>query len=172
MNLIIIKKLVLVCLVAINLTLCAAGINIKSIYNFAGYKAIICNRLGCTSISPHSKKMLHSSFGIPFISIKRNLKQFVKDIPFVPSNALKITVQKGVFYIWRNESGVVCAPDPKNPEALAMWKLKILLDKKMSKNTHSSALALEIYNDGNLEVKQHPDLPKGKATCLKDINQI
>jgi len=120
---------------------------------------IISNNLKCASIAPQSIKKFSSSFNIPFVSIKQNLKEFVKDIPFIPVDALKISTQVGVFFIWRNESGVVYAPDPSNPEAVIAWKLKILLDKKNNKNVKLNNLDLKVDKDGNIEMDQRVDLP-------------
>lgn len=142
--------------------------SIKSIVNLAGSKMIICSKLKCASICPNSTKEFSSSFIIPYISIKRHLKEFVRDIPFVPSNALKLSFHSGAFCIWRNESGVVYAPDPSNPEAVIAWKLKILLDKKNNKNVNLSNLALEIDKNGNLAMKQRLDSSK-RTKCVKDL---
>jgi len=173
MNLSIIKKILFLYTVIFSFVCFGENLtSIKSIANFAEYKMIICNRLKCASVFPRSTKNLNSSFSIPFVSIKQNLKEFVKDIPFAPKRALKVSTQTGVFFIWRNESGVVCAPDPSNPEAVVAWKLKILLDKKNNKNVNLSNLALKIDKDGNFEMKQQRDLPKGTTTCLKDSKQI
>jgi len=167
------KKILLAYLIAfVGVGFASDLISIKSIANLAGYKTIICNRAKCASVSPNSTKQLSSSFAVPFVSIKRNLKEFVKDIPFAPENALKLSTKAGAFCIWKNESGVVCAPDPSNVEIVAAWRLKILLDKKNNKNVNLKDLALEIDQDGNFEMRQQLDLRKGTTPCLKDLKQI
>lgn len=158
MNLSIFKKLSFVFLLIYSYTSFSNdSVSIKSVKNLSNYKMIISSKLKCASIEPHTEKNFSSSFYIPFISIKHNLKEYVKDIPFVPLEALKL----GSFYLWRNESGVVCAPDPSNPEAILAWKLKILLDKKNKKNVKLDNMVLNIDKDGNFEMNQQKDLLKG-----------
>jgi len=161
MNFSMLKNLLFLSLLMMSLEISSASISaIRSIVNLANCRTIICNKSKCDSVSPQATKQLGKAFVIPFVSIKKNLKEFVKDIPFAPANALRVSTKTGNFFIWKNESGIVCAPDPKNAEAVMVWKLKILLD---SKNINLSNLALEIDKDGNFEVKQQLNLPKGTS---------
>lgn len=147
------------------------SINIRTVANLAATKIVsLCDSSKkCASISPESIRRLPVTFSIPFISIKHHLKEFVRDIPFVPTEALKLSIASRSFYIWQNESGIVCAPDPSRPENRAGWKIKILVDGQSSSQVNMAHLMLEIDERGNVEIKQETAEHKGHecASAIK-----
>ncbi len=134
---------------------CAKVNKINAIKNLAAYKILVCNKNKCTEIAAQTSKKLQEAFVVPFYSVKKYLKEFVKDTPFIAPNAIKISTNKGIFYIWRNESGIICAPDPKNPEAVMAWETKTLLAKnKNNQRVDISSLVLQINENGAFDIKQ------------------
>lgn len=85
---------------------------------------------------------------IPFVSIKHYLKQYIKDIPYIPEPAIKIYTPNKQFYMWQNESGVILAPDPKFTSVNADWKAKKIFDPLSSK-TLTNILRLKLILDKN-----------------------
>lgn len=89
---------------------------------------------------------------IPFVSIKYYLKQYIKDIPFVPGQAIKILTPKKQFYLWQNESGIICAPDPEIITSNDDWKAKSMFDPLKIKTT-SNFFNLELLVDSKNKIK-------------------
>lgn len=125
-------------------------------YNLSSSKAIIGNNK-CYERIPVTRSAynLTKELEIPFISLKYYMKQFVKNIPYVPSNTLKIKTSKGLFHIWSSEPGILCARDPKNL-SMDEWKMQVILKDMTDKKEKLSILKLFLLIDrlGNIKVKE------------------
>lgn len=103
---------------------------IAFIKNFSKFKAFIFNKNIHNAIGPSKKKvLLKNYFNIPFISIKNYIKKFIKDIPYAPSQAIKIQHNGNIFYLWQNELGIIIALDPENIESISNWKSEIVYSR-------------------------------------------
>lgn len=68
---------------------------------------------------------------IPYESISDYLKEFTHNIPYAPKDAPLIKTKQGLFRIWQNDDGIICAPDPKDPNIDPdEWRTRILLSHK------------------------------------------
>lgn len=98
---------------------------IEAIKNFAACQVFLCRTDVCQSIKPRSQKKL--GLDVPFISIREYMTQYVQGIPYVPKRALCVRSELGVHYLWQNEMGIICAPNPQDFENLPEWKSRILV---------------------------------------------
>lgn len=94
------------------------------------------------------KKMLTNSFNIPYVSIKNYISKFIKNTPYAPEGALRIEHEKNIFYLWKNELGVILVLDPNNPENLSKWKLNVIYLNKLKK----SNLVLLVDQENNIKL--------------------
>lgn len=71
--------------------------------------------------------LLHKIFKVPFVSIRGYREQFMRDVPYVPTQAIRVRTHQGLFGIWESEMGVVYAPDPTSFDPVTgEWVVKPL----------------------------------------------
>lgn len=109
---------------------------INNIKNLALYKVILARKEKEDAIQVDSNSSMQVSIKIPFISINKYMREFVKNIPFTPKKAIKLEIKNKSYFIWANESGIICAPDPKDFDNIAQWNTKTLfsVDKEIDIN--------------------------------------
>lgn len=91
--------------------------------------------------------VLKQQFDIPFASIKTYIKHLVDDMPYIPTNALKIKTHAGIFGVWEDERGILYC---KEKDALDDNGVQKLLDVKKLKL--ALALTLKINQTGSLDI--------------------
>jgi hypothetical protein len=70
---------------------------------------------------------------IPYISIRKYLREYASRRAYTPEGALKIATSQGLYRLWASESGVMYARDPKELASLDTWKAKTLLENDQQK---------------------------------------
>ncbi len=125
------------------------NLSIEVIKNLSKHEAVIINDNSKILINSNKKKIFLNSIEIPFVSIKSYIKKFIKDIPYVPQESLRIIHKDNLFHIWQNELGVIWALDPNDPEKLSDWKSNIIYS--FAKN--NIKFMLLIGKHGNLCLK-------------------
>ncbi len=117
------------CLQAVVQKKVASKASINVIKNFTAYNVLLRYKSRVQTVCPEKGKSLEGNlFEIPYVSIKEYLNKYVKNEPFKPKNSLEVHANKNKFYIWENESGIVCAPDPGKLDNLDKWKTRSLFD--------------------------------------------
>lgn len=127
--------------------------HIQMIRNLAAYKIFVKDKKTDKKIevAPKENVELSSGVKIPFISIKEYMKQFVKNTPYVPGNALNIGIpEQGLFFLWECELGIICAPNPKNINSMGEWKTRVLIEPKKSLPLSVLRLLLLIDKKGKI----------------------
>jgi hypothetical protein len=101
---------------------------IQAAKNASNQNALIVNKKARELIPAASDKTLfEASFRIPFVSLRHYTTQFAQNRPYIPASALKIKTSQGLFYMWESETGIMCAPDPKNQNLSIEWNARQLL---------------------------------------------
>lgn len=124
---------------------------ISHISNAARREAVICVDSSCTNIPTNKTIALQQFVQIPFVSLHKYLKQYIKNMPFVPEQALSIQTQAGHFRLWNSEVGVLCAPDPKSNFSAEEWKMASVF-KSINKSDILLKLRLLIDKQGNINL--------------------
>lgn len=65
---------------------------------------------------------------IPYISIRKYLREYASKKAYTPEEALKIATPQGLYRLWASESGVMCARDPRENTVSFNWKAKTVLE--------------------------------------------
>lgn len=70
---------------------------------------IIIEMLQRRLFEQRATEQLKKPIKIPFISAKEHWDDFVADRPYFPENALTVQTKLGLFAIWKDETGIMCA---------------------------------------------------------------
>ncbi len=83
--------------------------------------------LGNARIPAKKAVRLNHPIEIPYVSIRKYLREYALRMVFTPDEALKIMTPQGLYRLWSSESGVMCARDPKDIKvSFDTWKAKTL----------------------------------------------
>lgn len=124
--------------------------------NKARQKAVIKDVQQTIEVAPTNQaSRLSDSVQVPFVSINNYMKQYVNNTPYTPVNALKIHTQLGLFRLWQNESGLICAPDVQKDKYNEEWSADLVLTNENKQHQlWMLKILLSIDENGKLSFKR------------------
>ena len=103
---------------------------------------------------------LNHPIEIPYVSIRKYLREYVSRAMHTPDEALKIVTPRGLYRLWVSESGVMCARDPKDIKvSFDTWKAKTLFsnnDQKLMGKKIYLGLVLAALKKNKIKMSLEP----------------
>lgn len=104
---------------------------------------------------------LNMGIEIPFSSIKENLAENTLGELYYPKNSLWLNTKAGVFALWKNETGILCAKKNLDGEMLDTFdnsnnyqRVQVLVEKYKASSASMMGLLLFIDSKGRISLQK------------------